>query len=140
MNESALTAHVSFAERSLYVGNNIGTCLLDSRTRFESQSDPLLVFPCSHRAGPTGYVLVLSRLPSTRLVHFLPRAPDPRATHWAPPPPPPSPPPRVLSSLGLSLTWPSKPAVKSFRERRITTSSFPLASYRRALKAADVRG
>ncbi|EGI57859.1 CCR4-NOT transcription complex subunit 6 [Acromyrmex echinatior] len=108
-----------------------------------SQSDPLLVFPCSHRAGPTGYVLVLSRVPSTRLVHFLPRAPDPRATHWAPPPPPPPPsppPPRILSSLGLSLTRSSKPAVKSFRERRITTSSFPLASYRRALKAADVRG
>jgi len=84
-----VTAHVSFAGRSLYVGNNIGTCLLDSGTRFEpvvgSPSCPPLL-PCPRRAGPTGYVhvLVLSRVPSTRLVHFLPRAPDPRATHWGP--------------------------------------------------------
>jgi len=74
-----VTAHVSFAGRSLYVGNNIGTCLLDSGTRFEpvvgSPSCPPLR-PCSRQAGPTGYVhvLVLSRVPSTRLVHFLPRA------------------------------------------------------------------
>lgn len=44
----------------------------------------------------------------------------------------------ILSSLGLSLTRPSKPAVKSLREQWITAGSFPLASYRRALKAADI--
>lgn len=94
--------HMSSAGTSLYAGGNVRTRRSDSGTCFEPVfgSSP---FSCSpyDPDGLVTFAFSFLRVPSTRLVHFLPRAPDPRATQWVPPP-------RVLSSLGLSLTRPEQ--------------------------------